>query len=137
MSEVISGAASGFLMGVVFIGVAAVMMVSLTKDPPPMLKRLWEQVHPVNFTMPVALLSLALWGLVGVISGLLYRISLQEAPGAGLGSPNTVYTLGVVLVTAVMAPPLLYLLRRAIRELLIIMLAFVGIFGWFLPFFSG
>ena len=137
MNEVISGAASGFLMAVVFIGVAAVMMVSLTKDPPPMLKRLWEHVHPVNFAMPVAFLSLALWGLVGVISGLLYRISLQEAPGAGLGSANMVYTLGVVLVTAAVAPPLLYLLRRSIRELLIIMLAFVGIFGWFLPFFSG
>lgn len=136
MSEVIAGAASGFLMGMVFIGVGAMMLLALTRDPPPLLKTLWEQVPPAFFAMPLAFLSLAIWGLVGVIGGLLYRISLQQAPGAGLGSPNMVYTAGVLLVTAVMAPPLIYLLRRVTWGLLIMMLAFVGIFGWFLPFFS-
>lgn len=137
MSEVIAGAVSGFLMGMVFIGVGAVMMLAISKDPPPFLKNLLRGVSPVTFAMPLAFLSLAIWGLVGVVCGLLYRISLQQAPGVGLGSPNLAYTVGVLIVTAAMAPPFLYLLRRMLGSMAIMTGAFVGIFGWFLPFFSG
>ena len=64
-------------MGMVFIGVGAVMMFSIAKDPPALLKKIWEQVSPATFAMPVAFLSLAIWGIVGVVCGLWYHISLQ------------------------------------------------------------
>ncbi len=137
MSEIVAGAASGFFMGVLFVGVGSLMLFSLLDDPPRILKGLLEQVSVVSFAVPLAFLSMALWGVVGLIMGLLYRIGLQQTPGAGMGSPNMVYTLGVVIVAAVVAPPIFILMRRILKGLLVLLLAFVGIFGWFLPYFSS
>ena len=137
MSEVVAGAASGFLMGMVFVGVGAMMLFALVSDPPRILRYLLDQAHVVNLAVPLAFLSMAIWGVIGLIMGLLYRQSLQEAPGSGIGTQNLVYTLGVVVVAAVMAPPIFILMRRVLKGLLVMLLGFVGIFGWFLPFFSG
>ena len=66
--------------------------------------------------------------------GLLYRTSTIEAPGGGLGTPNLVYTLAIVIVALAFVAPLAFLLRRVLAGLAVLTLTFIGIFGWLLPF---
>ena len=124
-------------MAHVSIVVGALALLSLSRDPPTRLRAHFERVSWVVLTVPLSLFSIAIWSLLGAVLGILYRISLDHAPGGGLGSPNQTYTLAILLGTAVLAAPWLVLLRHVLRHLLIISLAFVGIFGWLLPYFSG
>ncbi len=137
MSEIIAGTVSGVFMAMVFVGVGSVIVFVLLKNPPQLLKHLSEQGSVVVFAIPLAFLSQAIWAIVGVVLGLLYRISLGQAPGPGIGSPNLAYTLGVIIVAVVMAPPIFILMRRVWQGLTLLFLSFVGIFGWFLPYFAG
>jgi hypothetical protein len=70
------------------------------------------------------------------VAGLLYRISDAEAPGGGLGSPNLVFTVAMLVVAIMMATPLAILLRRVAPGVAAMTLLFVGIFGWLLPFMA-
>ena len=137
MNEALAGGISGVIMAHVFIVVGALALLSLSRDPPARLKAYFERVSWVVLTVPLSLFSIAIWSLLGAALGILYRVSLDHAPGGGLGSPNQVYTLAILLAAAVLAAPWLVLLRHILRHLLIISLAFVGIFGWLLPLFSN
>jgi len=137
VNEVLAGGISGVIMAHISIVVGALALLSLSRDPPARLKAHFERVSWVVLTVPLSLFSIALWSLLGAVLGILYRVSLDHAPGGGLGSPNQTYTLAILLATAVLAAPWLVLLRHVLRHLLVISLAFVGIFGWLLPYFSG
>ena len=137
MSEIVAGTVSGMVVGMVFIGVGAVMLIVLLKDPPAMLQDLTEQGPIVAIAVPVAFLSQAVWAIVGLVLGFLYRISLDQVPGPGVGSPNMAYTIGVIVVAGAMAPPIFILMRRVWKGLLLLLVAFVGVFGWFLPYFAA
>ena len=82
----------------------------------------------------LVVLAYPTWTLVGGLLGLLYRLSLQEAPGAGLGSGNLVYTFALALVTLVVAVPTALLLHRVASGVVAIAVASMGIYGWLLPF---
>ena len=136
MNEVLAGGISGVIMAHIFIVAGALALLSLSRDSPGRLRAYFERVSWVVITVPLSLFSIAIWSLIGAVMGILYRVSLDHAPGGGLGSPNQAYTLAILLATAVLAAPWLVLLRHVLRHVLIISLAFVGIFGWLLPLFS-
>jgi hypothetical protein len=135
MTVVIAGSASGFIMALVFAAAGAVMLFSIAKDPPPAFRLIFEKFRPATLGMAMVTLGYPVWGIIGTLMGLLYRISSEEAPGPGMGSPNMVFTLAVVAMAVMMAAPFAVLLRRHLVGVLIIALAFMGLFGWFLPFF--
>ena len=71
------------------------------------------------------------------MTGVLYQISVNEAPGGGIGSPNMVFTLAIVIVSVLMAAPFFILLRSVLPWVIALTLVFVGLFGWFLPYFAA
>ena len=71
-----------------------------------------------------------------MIMALLFTISSERAPGAGIGSPNLVFTTAVLVVTVMLAAPVALLLRRVLSGVLTLTLAFIGVFGWLLPYFA-
>ena len=71
-----------------------------------------------------------------MIIGVLYLVSVEQAPGGGLGSPNLAFTAAVVVIGAAMAAPFALLLRRVVAGVVAIALAFIGVFGWMLPYFA-
>ena len=86
--------------------------------------------------MGVVVLAYPVWGGVGAVAGLLFWVSQREAPGGGLGSSNLVFTLAIVVVAAMLAAPLGLLLRRVVAGVLALAVAFMGLFGWLLPFLA-
>ena len=136
MNEVIAGAASGLLMASVFVCAGVLMLFPIVKDPSPEFQAVFKKFPPGSLVLSVVILAYPTWGIVGAVSGLLYRISAEEASGSGLGSPNLVFTLGVVIVAVMMSAPFAVLLKRVVAGVLAIAVAFIGIFGWFLPYFA-
>jgi hypothetical protein len=137
VNEAISGAASGSLMGVVFLGMGWYLLVVLSKDPPSFLSSMLQYSSLGFGGMILSFIGLSVWGVIGLLIGILYGISLQVVPGPGLGSPNVVYTSGVVLVSVILVIPYLFLFRRVFFGVCVLAVAFMGIFGWFLPYFAA
>lgn len=137
MGTLVLGVASGFLMASVFVCAGVMMLFATVRDTPPAFQPVQKRIPPSNLAMATVILGFPTWGIIGAAMGLLYEISAEQAPGAGLGSPNQVYTLAVVIVAVLMAAPFLVLLRHVLAGVLVIAVTFIGVFGWFLPLFVG
>jgi len=134
LMDILGGVLCGLIMSTVFLGVLVYVLIK-NKDA---YERL-TNVLPSGFSATLALL-LIVFGIppfgimLGIIAGLIYHAIDAAAPDPGLGSSNFVVTVAVICVTA---PSLIVLLvtRRSLARLgLVLGLAFVGIFGWLLPF---
>ena len=137
MSSMVAGAASGLLMASVFVCAGVMMLFSLVRDPPAGFRPLLERVPAPQLAMSAVFLAYPAWGVIGALAGIVYKISDEQAPGGGLGSPNLVFTVAVVVVTLMMAAPFAVLLRRMVAGVVAMALASIGLFGWFLPYFAG
>ena len=122
-------------MASVFITVGELMLFFLYKNRTPEMEDFFERVPPARLAMGIVAVAYPTWAGIGALFALLYLISTREAPGGGLGSPNLVFTLAVVVVSLLMAAPVMYLLRRVIMGVLALTVLFIGLFGWFLPYF--
>ena len=130
----IAGAAAGLIFMLVFVAVAPMMVFSLARDAESRAGFFVRRVNPTTLMLGLVLSAYPTWTLLGGLLALLYRLSVQVAPGSGLGSGNLVYTLAVTLAALVVAVPAAVILRRVAFGVAAITLAFVGIYGWLLPF---
>lgn len=137
MYELIAGMTLGMLMASVFICTVALMLFFMMKGGSPAAGRLIENRSPTIVGLGAVAVAYPTWAVVGGVCGVLYRISLEQAPGGGLGSPNLIYTLGVAVAVLLLAAPMAVLLRRAVAGVAIITLAAIGVFGWFLPYYAA
>ena len=136
MSMVIAGTASGLLMASIFICAGSLMLFVIVKEPSPGFALLFERLPPGTIVLSVVAMAYPVWGIIGAAMGLLYKISTEQAPGSGIGSPNLVFTLGVVIVSVMMSAPFVVLLWRVVAGVLTIAVSFIALFGWFLPYFA-
>ena len=127
----------GMLMASVFICTVALMLFFMMKSGSPAAGRLVENRSPTIVGLGAVAVAYPTWAVIGGVCGVLYRISLEQVPGGGLGSPNLVYTLGVAVAVLLLAAPLAVLLRRAVAGVAIVTLAAIGVFGWFLPYYAA
>ena len=135
MAVVLAGMSSGLIMALVFVSVGAITLFSIAKDPPPGFKEFLERIPAGTIVIAGVAAAYPTGGFVGTIMAVLYYISTEAAPGGGLGSPNMVFTIAVIVITAMMVAPFMILIRRAFVGLLVVTIAFIGIFGWFMPYF--
>ena len=134
MASFIAGAAAGLIYMLVFVAVAPVMVFSLARDSDSGAAAFVRRVNPTTLMLGLVVAAYPVWTLFGGMLGLLYLLSSQVVPGSGLGSGNLVYTLALALVTLLVAVPAVVLLRRVALGVVVIAVAFVGIYGWLLPF---
>ena len=134
MASFIAGAAAGLIYMLVFVAVGPVMVFSLARDSESRAAAFVRRVNPTTLMLGLVVAAYPIWTLFGGMLGLLYRLSIQAAPGSGLGSGNLAYTLALALVTLMVAVPAVVLLRRVALGVVVIAVAFVGIYGWLLPF---
>ena len=130
----IAGAAAGLMFMLAFVAVAPLMVFSFARDTESSLGAFVRRVNPTTLMLGLVVIAYPTWTLVGGLLALLYRLSTQVSPGAGLGSGNMVYTTTLALGTLLIAIPAAVLLRRVAFGVALISLAFVGIYGWLLPF---
>ena len=136
MSAVIAGTSSGFLMASVFASIGTMALFSVVRDPPPGILPVFARIPPATIAMSVVILAYPVWGVIGVLLGLTYTVSSDLAAGGGMGSPNLMFTASVVVAATMVAVPLGVALKRVRWSVLVMTLAFIGLFGWFLPIFA-
>ena len=105
MSTLIAGAASGLVMASVFAGVAMLMLFVAVRAPPPILQAIFQRFPPSALAMSVVFLAYPVWAIIGAVMALLYEVSSEQVPGAGLGSPNLAFTVAVVVAAAAVTAP--------------------------------
>ena len=137
MGALIAGAASGAFMASVFVTLGVFMAFVLVKEPSPAMAVTLARFPPGGAVMAVVVLAYPVWGAIGIIMGLLFLALQNGMPGAGLGSANLAYSVGVAVAAVLLAAPMLLLLRRVWQGVVGIALASAGIFGWLLPFLAS
>ena len=137
MVDFIAGAAAGLVLMLVFVAVAPVMVFSLARDTESRVGDFVRRVNPTTLMLGLVVISYPTFTLFGGMLGLLYRLSVQQAAGAGLGTGSFVYTFMLALGTILAAVPAALLLRRVAWGVGVIAVAFLGIYGWLLPFLVG
>ncbi len=131
--DFIAGAAAGLVLMLVFVAVAPVMVFSLARDSESRAGDFVRRVKPTTLMLGLVVISYPTFTLLGGMFGLLYRLSVQQAPGAGLGTGSFVYTFMLALGTLLITVPAALLLRRVVLGVALIAAAFLGIYGWLLP----
>ena len=137
LERFIDGAVLGMLMASVFITVSMISLFLVLKNRREQMMPVIEKYPPMTLAMGIVAVSYPTWAVVGGTLALLYRVTLEQAPGSGIGSPNVAYTLAIVGMSVMLAAPLAILFRRMLLGVLTITLLFIAIFGWFLPYFAS
>jgi hypothetical protein len=133
MEEVFAGFISGYIMALIFSGLAALMIVQARSRIPYLVKAIAANISAIALTVPISLIAFLLWTAIGMFLGLLYRYTLEEAPGGGLGSPNLLYTLLIISFAGLTLTAIVAAFRRLPWQVAAMGLSFIAIFGWVLP----
>jgi len=133
MEEVFAGFVSGYIMALIFTGLAALMIVQAHSHVPYLVKAIAPNISVVALAIPISLIAFLVWTAIGMLVGLLYRYTLEEAPGGGLGSPNLLYTLLIISFAGLSLTAVVTAFRRLPWQLAVMGLSFIALFGWVLP----
>ena len=136
MAEVFAGFVCGYAVALVFTPLVALMIVDARSRIPYLAKAIAPNISAVALAVPISLVGFLIWTAIGMVLGLLYRGAEQNIPEGGLGSPNVLYT-ALVLSFGVSALVLIALtLRRLPWQVAVMGVAFVGGFGWAMPYLA-
>ncbi len=135
-AAVFSGFVLGYAYSLLFTGFASVMLIRARSQVPFLAKAIAPRISPVMLAVPISMLAFLGWTMVGLLLGMLYAGATEYLEGAGLGSPNWPFTLGIVVAGVVFLGTVLYAWGRLFRPVVALTLTFVGLFGWALPYLS-
>jgi hypothetical protein len=133
MEEAFAGFVSGYIMALIFTGLLALMIVDARNRIPFLAKAIASNISAVALTVPISLIAFLLWTAIGMLLGLLYRYTLQEAPGGGLGSPNLLYTVLIISFGGLTLTAIVAAFRRLPWQVAAMGISFIALFGWVLP----
>ena len=133
MEEVFAGFVTGYGMALIFTGLVALMLVEARSRVPFLAKAIAPNISAIALTVPISLVAFLLWTAIGMFLGLLYRYTLEEAPGGGLGSPNLLYTVLIISFGGLTLTAVVAAFRRLPWQVAVMGLSFIALFGWVLP----
>jgi hypothetical protein len=136
LAEIFSGIICGYVLALIVTPLAALAMIRMRVESE-WLRRL---VPPETPLLAWSLVLHSFWFLVltgiGMVLGLLLYGLEDSHPASGLGSPNAVFTIVVVLTSAIAVLPIALVLPRWRMPLLAGGLVFALTFGWIMPYLS-
>lgn len=134
MAEVFSGFVVGFAISIVVAPAAAIMLIRSNHETGVAQRIAPPGTNIVALSMFLHFLAFLLLTALGMIMGMALVGVEDRRPDAGLGSPNLVYTLLVISLTAVAFIPLLIMPWR--RYAIIMGFIFLVGFGWVTPWLA-
>jgi hypothetical protein len=136
MAEVFAGFVCGYAIALLFTPLVAFAIINARSRVPFLAKAIAPNISAVALTVPISLLAFLIWTAIGMVLGLLYRGAEQNIPQGGLGSPNLLYTALVLSFGASALMIIALGARRLPWQVLVIGVAFVGGFGWAMPYLA-
>jgi len=140
LNDILAGLVCGLFMGTISLGAVIFIFFSNRDIYGRLAKRLPAGIPPTLVMLSLVVGLPPTWAIFGAIVGALYNLAADASPSAGLGSPNSIFTLAIICLTVLlMLPPLFLIIKR--KKLgwvfVIVNLVFIGIFGWVLPLFAN
>jgi hypothetical protein len=133
VEAIFAGFTAGYLMAIVFTWLGAVMLTHARVHFAFLSQGLAGNLSWVALAVPISIFAFLAWTAVGMILGLLYQGAETEFPESGLGSPNRLFTLVIVLFAAMNLVMVQIPLRRLYWPVIVFAFAFVVSFGWIMP----
>ena len=136
MEEVFSGAVCGFTWAIIATLPLAVWALKARQEVPFLKTAVPEGMSLAILTIPLASFFFPASSALGIVFGMLLIAAKDAHTQSGLGSPNLMYTL-IVLITAFMLFfPFFALVRSARRLTIFLAFVFVALFGWLTPYLA-
>ena len=134
MEEVFAGFIIGFAFSIAIAPFAAYGIVRSSPETGLAQRFALGETNIVALAMFLQMLGFFLLTGIGMILGLALSGLEDRRPASGLGSPNLVYPLMVLGVTAVLVIPMLGFSWR--QHAIIFGVLFAALFGWVMPWLA-
>jgi hypothetical protein len=135
VGEVFSGFVVGYALALVLSPLAAISLIRSNTRTGFAQRVAPEGTNVVALTVVIHFSAMLLFTAIGMILGLALAGIEDRRPDGGIGSPNMVFTLLVVALTAVIVIPTIAV--PAIRRYIVYgALIFVAAFGWAMPWLA-
>lgn len=135
MAEVFAGFVVGYALAILVSPVAAIALVR-SNDRTGFAQQIApEGTNIVALSMVVHLAAMIVLTAIGLVLGMALAGIETRRPDGGMGSPNVVYTVLVVALTASLVIPALAIAPIR-RYAIVFAFAFVTLFGWAMPWLA-
>jgi len=133
MAEVFAGFVCGFALSIIATPPFAVWVLK-SRDDIPFIRSAVPQGMPLTLlSVPIASFFFLVWTAMGLVFGMVLIAANDAQPQGGLGSPNLLFTVIVLMTAFVLFFPFFAFVRSARRLALFLATAFVVLFGWATP----
>lgn len=133
MGDMIVGGACGLFVGSILIAFTSVALLTLARKSTEGSTMFLAKYRGPSLIMSTALIGNVVCATGGILLGLVYHVLNEQFPVPGLGSPNVIYTGGVVIATVLLVIPIGFILKRVLAGVLTFAAVLAGVFGWVLP----
>ena len=134
VEAIISGALLGLLMASVFVSGGALIITQYITPDSSVIKFFNSRRRPTFVVLLLIGIIYMLWSVVGIIHGAAFVLIGKINSLNGLGSPNLILTLLTLILPGFVILIIAYTKKPALLKTLPIILIFVGIFGWMMPY---
>ena len=135
-NSVFAGLACGSLMGVFFLGVAVVVIISRSEAVIRLANVSFRGMSTVRASVFGAMATVIVWTLIGAMLGLIHYAVAMTIPGKGIGSPTASYTIGIVALSFGFSLIANLHRREYAKPTIAIGMGFAIVFGWLLPWLA-
>ena len=134
VEAIIAGALLGLLMASVFVSGGALIITQYITPDSSVIKFFNSRRRPTFVVLLLIGMIYILWSVVGIIHGAAFVLIGKINSLNGLGSPNLILTLLTLILPGFVILIIAYTKKPALLKTLPIILIFVGIFGWMMPY---
>ncbi|MDO8672218.1 MAG: hypothetical protein Q7O66_12440 [Dehalococcoidia bacterium] len=134
--SVFAGLASGSLMGVLFLGVAAIVIVSQPQTVARLSNSSFRGFSTVKSATLMAMAAVVVGTIIGAVLGLAQFSMVSAVPGKGIGSPAAAFTCAIIIASFTFVVIAALKKRQHTVPVLTTGLCFALVFGWLLPWLA-
>ena len=135
MAEVFSGFVVGYALSLIAGPLAAIMIVRSNHRSGVAQRIAPPGTSVIALSMVLHFAAILLLTAFGIVLGIALAGLNERRPDGGIGSPNAIFSIIVVVLTAVMVIPALAV-PAVRRYALITSLVFAAAFGWAMPWLA-
>lgn len=133
MPEVFAGFVCGFTLSIIATPSFALWVLNARDDIPFIRNAVPKGMSITLLSIPIATFFFLIWTEMGLIFGLLLLAANDANSTSGLGSPNLLYTVIMLISSIIIFLPFFVLVRSACRLALFLAFSYVALFGWAMP----
>lgn len=135
MAEVLAGFICGFVLSLISTPLLAIWLVR-SRENIAFVQRALRGVPVLLVSIPAANIAFLLWTALGIVFGMMLILMERATSQGGLGSPNLLFTLIILVIALIIFLPPFLLLPSARRLVLFLAVCFIGLFGWATPYLA-